>query len=147
MTNTQFYDCISIEILELLMDLSDYINRMTVLNNHLFMTNEFNGNPDFIDYIHYFGIGISYHFRCLGTMESLVFTKCCEKQGLCYWKNDIVMPTWKNITQALEYLNQVGTDVTIASNPILKELTDEVVGFRKVTVEIMDMIECYQLPC
>ena len=145
--NLPSYDSISIEILELLTELSDYINRITELNNSLLGCYLFNGNCNFIKYIYYFDIGRSYHFRCMGYMEALVLTKCYDLESLCYWKNMLVMPSDENIAIGVDYLNLLESDDEISCNPLFKILMHEVAGLSNLANKIMRTIECYHLPC
>ena len=145
--NLPSYDNISIQILELWTELSDYINTITALNNTLLQCNLFNRNSDFIEYIHYFDIGRYYHFRCMGYMEALVLTKCYSIQSLCYWKNMLVMPADENIAIGVDNLNLLESNCRISRNPTFKILMNEIAGLSNVANEIMQTIECYHLPC
>lgn len=145
--NSVCYDDISVEMLKLLTKFSDYINRISVLNDLLLTNNLFNRNSDFIQYIYYFDIGRYYHFRCMGYMESLVLTQCYSIKGLCYWKNMLVMPAYENITLALGYLDELKSDYEISCNPIFKLLIVETEGLKNTAMEIMDTIKSYKLPC
>lgn len=145
--NSNCYDEISVEMLELLTEFSDYINRMSVLNETLLTNDLFNRNPHFIQYIYYFGLGRYYHFRCMGYMEALVLTKCYSVKSLCYWKEELVMPASENFMKALEYLDKLKTDSELSSNPVFKVLIRESEGFMKVSMEIMELIKRYNLPC
>ena len=145
--NLSYYDDISIEMLKLLTELSDYINRITVLNNTLLQCNMFNRNSNFIEYINHFDTGRYYHFRSMGYMEALVLTKCYSIKSLCYWKNHLVMPADEHIAMAIDYLNLLQSNCRISRNPIYKELMAEVAGLSNVANEIMKTIEYYQLPC
>ena len=145
--NLQCYDSLSVEMLRLLTELSDYINKITPLNNTLLQCNIFNRNSDFMNYISYFDIGRYYHFRCMGYMESLVFTKCYSVTSLCYWKNKLVMPADENFAIGFNYLNLLESNCRISRNPIYKKLMVEVAGLSNVANEIMRTIEYYNLPC
>lgn len=145
--NLDCYDGISVEMLELLTEFSDYINRMSVLNETLLTNDLFNRNADFVNYIYYFGIGRYYHFRCMGYMEALVLTRCYSEKSLCYWKNKLVMPASDNFMKALDYLDKLKSDSELSCNPVFKALIFESKGFMKVAMEIMELIKRYNLPC
>lgn len=146
-TNLPSYDSISIEMLELLTELSGYINRITALNNSLLKCSLFNRNSDFNKYIYYFDIGRYYHFRCMGYMECLVLTQCYSIRSLCYWKNELVMPADENFAIGLDYLNLLKSNCRMSRNPKFKLLMVETAGLSNVANEIMKTIECYHLPC
>lgn len=147
MNNSACYDNISTKMLELLTEFSNYINRISMLNDSLLTNNLFNSNTDFNQYIYYFSIGRYFHFRCMGYMEALVLTKCYSVKSLCYWKNMLVMPASNNFMTALGNLERLESDNELSSNPTFKVLLIEVEGFKKVAMEIMETIKCYDLPC
>lgn len=147
MSNLRKIDKVSRRILELLTEFSDYINQTSVLNDILLTNNIFNKNPKFIKYIYSFDLGRYYHFRCMGYMESLVLMRCYSIKGLCYWKNELVMPAYENLTEALKLLDELKLDDEIACNPIFKILICETEELKKIAMEIMDTIKYYNLPC
>lgn len=104
MDNSDYYDNISKKILELLTEFSNYINRISLLNDSLLTNKLFSRNTSFIEYVYYFGVGRYFHFRCMGYMEALVLTKCYSVESLCYWQNMLVMPASNNFMTALANL-------------------------------------------
>lgn len=141
------YDDISIEMLKLLTEFSNIINRISILNDCLLKNNLFSRNPCFNQYIYYFGIGRYYHFRCMGYMESLVLTKCYSVKSLCYWKDILVMPASDNIMSALGYLDELQSNCWLSNNMTFKALIVETKELKRVAMEIMNMIKEYELPC
>lgn len=141
------YDTISNKMLELLTELSQYINKMSGLNDALLKDDAVNSNTHFNQYISYFAIGRYYHFRCMGYMESLVMTKCYFISSLCYWKNMLVMPAYNNLMLAFKHLEELKSDADISANLIFKELINETEGLKRVAMEIMDTMKYYNLPC
>lgn len=142
-----YYDNISTEMLKLLTEFSNYINRISALNNSLLTNILFYRNYSFIQYIYYFDIGRYYHFRCMGYMECLVLTKCYSIESLCYWKNALVMPAYSNIMSGLDYLHVLESDYETSHNQTFMALLAEIQGLKEVAMEIMETIKCYNLPC
>ncbi len=141
------YDRISSYMLTILTEFSKHINIMSNSNDLLLGNRLFNSNNDFKEYINYFSIGRYYHFRCMGYMESLVLTKCYSVNSLCYWKNQLVMPAYNNITFGLKSLDMLKSINVIQSNPTYQQLLVEVDSLKKVALEIMNTIKLYNLPC
>lgn len=145
--NFACYNSISKKMLELLTEFSDSINKISILNESLLTDKLFNINPDFTQYIYYFGVGRYFHFRCMGYMEALVLTKCYCIKSLCYWKNMLVMPAYNNIMTALGYLDKLKSDSELSDNPTFKALLVEIEQLKRIAMEIMNTIKCYELPC
>ena len=86
---------------------------------------------------HYFNLGLYYHYRCQGYVESLLVTNAYSTYSINIWINELVYPAAENFEHAMMFIEQIKSNANIVQLQEFEVLKQQMKEFQQIAMVII----------
>ncbi|MHA6258417.1 hypothetical protein ACXYMX_00765 [Sporosarcina sp. CAU 1771] len=86
---------------------------------------------------HDFNLGMYYHYRCQGYVESLLITNAYSPYSIHVWMNELVYPAAENFKQAMMYFEQLKSNTAFVRLHEFAVLNQQMMEFQQIAMGII----------